>query len=59
LVCRTWPNALDESKAVYKEFLTKVANISFGNLKQFLIFEGNKAANLPTVNYHDILEKVI
>jgi hypothetical protein len=58
LVCRTWPNAQDETKAVYKEFITELANISYSNLRHFLIFEGNKAGNLPTVNYHDILEKV-
>jgi hypothetical protein len=59
LVCRTWPNVLDERRAVYEEFITELANISYSNLKQFLMFEGNKAVNLPTVNYHDILEKVI
>jgi hypothetical protein len=58
LVCRTWPKALDEKRAVYKEFITELANISYGNLKQFLMFEDNKAGNLPTANYHDILEKV-
>lgn len=58
LVCRTWPNAPGERKSVYKEFITELANISYSNLKQFLMFEGNKAGNLPSVNYHDIIEKV-
>jgi nitrogen-specific signal transduction histidine kinase len=58
LACRSWPNALDERRAVYKEFITELANISYSNLKRFLMFEGNKAGNLPTVNYHDVLEKV-
>jgi hypothetical protein len=58
LVCRTWPNVLDERRAVYKEFITELANISYSNLKHFLMLEGNKTGDLPTVNYHDILEKV-
>jgi hypothetical protein len=59
LVYRTWPNASDEMKAVYMEFVTKVANISCNNLNQFLTFDGNKATNLPTADYQSILERVI
>jgi hypothetical protein len=58
LVCRTWPGAPEERKAVYREFITELANISYGNLKRFLIFESNKIGNLSAANYHDILEKV-
>jgi hypothetical protein len=59
LVYRTWPDVADERKAVYKEFITELANISHSNLKQFLVFEDIKVGNLSTANYHDILEKVI
>jgi hypothetical protein len=45
-------------KAVYMEFVTKVANISCNNLKQFLTFDSNKTAILPTADYQSILEKV-
>jgi hypothetical protein len=45
-------------KVIYKEFLTKVANISYNNLNQFLTFEGDKSTNLPTVDYHKSLEMV-
>ncbi|PNF31312.1 hypothetical protein B7P43_G11545 [Cryptotermes secundus] len=56
---QTWPNAPGERKSVYKEFITELANNCYNNLKQFLMFEGNKAGNLPSVNYHDIIEKVV
>jgi hypothetical protein len=58
LVYRTWPNAPEEMKAVYTELVTKVANISCDNLNQFLTFNGDKAADLPTTDYKSILEKV-
>jgi hypothetical protein len=59
LVFRTWPDVADERKAVYKEFITALANISYSNLKQFHVFDDIKVGNLSTANYHDILEKVI
>lgn len=55
---RTWPNAPDEMKAVYMEFVTKVANISCNNLSQFSTLDGNKTASLPTADYQSILERV-
>jgi hypothetical protein len=58
LVYRTWPNAPDEMKAVYMEFVTKVANISCNNLHEFLTFDGNKATDLPTADYQSIVERV-
>jgi hypothetical protein len=58
LVYRTWPNAPDEMKAVYMEFVTKVANISCNNLNHFSTFDGNKATHLPTADYQSILERV-
>jgi hypothetical protein len=57
-VCRTWPNARDERKAIYKEFLTNVANISYDNLYNFLTFEGDKTINLSAADYPHILEMV-
>jgi hypothetical protein len=58
LVHRNWPDALDERKAIYKEFLTKVANISYKNLNQFLKFESDKSTVLPNTDYNNILEMV-
>jgi len=45
-------------KAVYMEFVTKVANISCNNLSQFSTLDGNKTASLPTADYQSILERV-
>lgn len=59
MFCRNWPDALDERKAIYNKFFTNIANISYNNLKQFLIFQDEKGTNLPTVDYNKILEMVI
>jgi len=45
-------------KAVYTEFVKKVANISCNNLSQFLTLDGNKTASLPNADYQSILERV-
>jgi hypothetical protein len=58
LIYRNWPDAPDETKAIYKEFLIKVANASFDNLNQFLIFEGDKNTNLLTLDYRKSLANV-
>jgi hypothetical protein len=58
LLYRTWPNASDEMKAVYMEFVTKVANISCNNLSQFLTFDSKETDSLLTADYQSILERV-
>ena len=58
LVYRTWPNAPDEMKAVYIEFVTKVANISYNNLNRFLTFNGTKTVSIPAADFKSILERV-